>query len=324
MRLPARLLALAFAAFAVPVPAPVSAQAWPTKPIRLVVGFAPGGGADVTARVVAQKLADQLGQQVVVDNRPGAGGIVAAEAVAKAVPDGYTLLLMSNGNAVSASLFKSLPFDTIADFAPVSTLGFFDVAVVASAEAKIDSMKALIAYAKANPGKLNIGTINVGSTQHLSAELFRSMTGFDATIVPYKGSPAVITALRANDVQVAFEMLAPVVPQAKSGAVRILAVTSERRNPAFPDVPTVAESGVPGYAASSWNAIAAPAKTPAALVERLNAEIQRALAAPEVKEKLASLGVTARGSTPDEMKRLVAGDVEKWRRVIEQAKIERQ
>lgn len=324
MRLPARLLALAFAAFAVPVPAPVSAQAWPTKPIRLVVGFAPGGVADVTARVVAQKLADQLGQQVVVDNRPGAGGIVAAEAVAKAVPDGYTLLLMSNGNAVSASLFKSLPFDTIADFAPVSTLGFFDVAVVASTEAKIDSMKALIAYAKANPGKLNIGTINVGSTQHLSAELFRSMTGFDATIVPYKGSPAVITALRANDVQVAFEMLAPVVPQAKSGAVRILAVTSERRNPAFPDVPTVAESGVPGYAASSWNAIAAPAKTPAALAERLNAEIQRALAAPEVKEKLASLGVTARGSTPDEMKRLVAGDIEKWRRVIEQAKIERQ
>ncbi len=324
MRLPARLLALAFAAFALPVPAPVSAQAWPTKPIRLVVGFAPGGVADVTARVVAQKLADQLGQQVVVDNRPGAGGIVAAEAVAKAVPDGYTLLLMSNGNAVSASLFKSLPFDTIADFAPVSTLGFFDVAVVASTEAKIDSMKALIAYAKANPGKLNIGTINVGSTQHLSAELFRSMTGFDATIVPYKGSPAVITALRANDVQVAFEMLAPVVPQAKSGAVRILAVTSERRNPAFPDVPTVAESGVPGYAASSWNAIAAPAKTPAALAERLNAEIQRALAAPEVKEKLASLGVTARGSTPDEMKRLVAGDVEKWRRVIEQAKIERQ
>ena len=324
MRLPARLLALAFAAFALPVPAPVSAQAWPTKPIRLVVGFAPGGVADVTARVVAQKLADQLGQQVVVDNRPGAGGIVAAEAVAKAVPDGYTLLLMSNGNAVSASLFKSLPFDTIADFAPVSTLGFFDVAVVASTEAKIDSMKALIAYAKANPGKLNIGTINVGSTQHLSAELFRSMTGFDATVVPYKGSPAVITALRANDVQVAFEMLAPVVPQAKSGAVRILAVTSERRNPAFPDVPTVAESGVPGYAASSWNAIAAPAKTPAALAERLNAEIQRALAAPEVKEKLASLGVTARGSTPDEMKRLVAGDIEKWRRVIEQAKIERQ
>ncbi len=324
MRFVARFLACTLVTAALPVAAPAYAQAWPTKPIRLVVGFAPGGVADVTARVVAQKLGDQLGQQVVVDNRPSAGGIVAAEAVAKAAPDGYTLLLMSNGNAVSASLFKSLPFDTLADFAPVSTLVHFDVAVVASAEAKIDSMKALIAYAKANPGKLSIGTINVGSTQHLSAELFRSMAGVDATVVPYKGSPAVIAALRANDVQIAFEMLAPVVPQAKSGAVRILAVTSERRNPAFPDVPTVAESGVPGYAASSWNAIAAPAKTPAAIVERLNAEIRRALAAPVVNDRLASLGVTARGSTPDEMKRLVAGDIEKWRRVIEQAGIERQ
>ncbi len=318
----ARLLAALVATLA--LAAPASAQPWPSKPIKLVVGFAAGGVADVTARVVAQKLADQLGQPVVVDNRPSAGGIVAAEAVAKAAPDGTTLLLMSNGNAVSASLFRSLPYDTLADFAPVSTLGFFDVALVASADAKLDSMAALLAYAKANPGKLNIGTINVGSTQHLSAELFRSMTGFDATVVPYKGSPAVITALRANDVQVAFEMLAPVVPQARSGAVRILAVASERRNPAFPDIPTVAESGVPGYAASSWNAIAAPARTPAAVVERLNTEIQRALAAPEVKEKLAALGVTARASTPDEMKRLVAADIEKWRRVIELSRIERQ
>jgi tripartite-type tricarboxylate transporter receptor subunit TctC len=301
-----------------------AAQVYPSKPIRLIVGFAPGGVADVTARVVAQKLSEQLGQAIVVDNRPSAGGIVAADAVAKAAPDGYTLLLMSNGNAVSASLFKSLPYDTIADFAPVSTLGFFEVAVVASGETKIGTMKDLMAYAKANPGKLNIGTINVGSTQHLSAEMFKSMTGFDATVVPYKGSPAVISALRGNDVEVAFEMLAPVIPQAKSGAVRILAVTSERRNPALPDVPTVAESGVPGYAASSWNAIAAPAKTPAPIIAKLHDEIQRALATPEVRDKLAALGVTARASTPDEMKKLVAGDVDKWRRVIEQAKIERQ
>jgi tripartite-type tricarboxylate transporter receptor subunit TctC len=300
------------------------AQAWPQKPIRLVVGFAPGGVADITARVVAQKLSEQLGQQVVVDNRPSAGGIVAADAVAKAAPDGYTLLLLSNGNAVSASLFTTLPYDTIADFAPVSLLGTFDVAVVASAGANIDSMPALMAYAKANPGKLNIGTINVGSTQHLSAEMFRSMTGFDATVVPFKGSPAVITALRANDVQVAFEMLAPVMPQAKSGAVRILAVTSEKRHPALPDVPTVAESGVPGYAASSWNAIAAPAKTPPAVVERLQQEIARVIALPDVREKLAAAGVTARASTPDELKRLLASDVAKWRRVIEQAKIEKQ
>jgi tripartite-type tricarboxylate transporter receptor subunit TctC len=303
---------------------PAAAQAWPQKPIRLIVGFAPGGVADITARVVAQKLSEQLGQQVVVDNRPSAGGIVAADAVAKAAPDGYTLLLLTNGNAVSASLFTSLPYDTVNDFAPVSLLGTFDVAVVASAGAKLDSMGALMAYAKANPGKLNIGTINVGSTQHLSAEMFRSMTGFDATVVPFKGSPAVITALRANDVQVAFEMLAPVIPQAKSGAVRILAVTSEKRHPSLPDVPTVAESGVPGYAASSWNAIAAPARTPPAIVERLQQETARVLALPEVRDKLAAAGVTARASTPDELKRLLASDVAKWRRVIEQAKIEKQ
>jgi tripartite-type tricarboxylate transporter receptor subunit TctC len=304
--------------------APAAAQAWPQKPIRLVVGFAPGGVADITARVVAQKLAEQLGAQVVVDNRPSAGGIVAADAVAKAPPDGYTLLLLTNGNAVSASMFTSLPYDTLNDFAPVSLLGTFDVAVVASAEARLDSMGALMAYAKANPGKLNIGTINVGSTQHLSAEMFRSMAGVDATVVPFKGSPAVITALRANDVQVAFEMLAPVIPQAKSGAVRILAVTSEKRHPSLPDVPTVAESGVPGYAASSWNAIAAPAKTPPAIVERLQQETARVLAMPEVRDKLAAAGVTARASTPDELKRLLASDVAKWRRVIEQAKIEKQ
>ena len=264
------------------------AQAWPSKPIRLIVGFAPGGVADLTARIVAEKLAGQLGQPVVVDNRPSAGGIVAADAVAKAAPDGYTLLLMSHGNAVSASLFKSLPYDTLADFAPVSTLGTFDVAIVASGGSKLGSMKDLVAYARANPGKLNIGTINVGSTQNLSAEMFKSMAGLDATVVPYKASPAVISALRANDVEVAFEMLAPVIPQAKDGAVRILAVTSERRHPSLPDVPTVAESGVPGYAASSWNAIAAPAKTPPAIVARLADEIRTALASPDVKDKLAA------------------------------------
>jgi tripartite-type tricarboxylate transporter receptor subunit TctC len=317
------LLVVLLAAIAA-LPSVASAQPWPAKPIRLVVGFAPGGVADVTARVVAQKLSDQLGQQVVVDNRPSAGGIVAADTVAKAAPDGYTLLLLSNGNAVSASLFRSLPYDTLAAFQPVSLLGTFDVAIVASAEAKIDSLPALMAYGKANPGKLNIGTINVGSTQHLSAEMFRSMTGLDAAVVPFKGSPAVITALRANDVQVAFEMLAPVIPQAKSGAVKILAVTSERRHPALPDVPTVAESGVPGYAASSWNAIAAPAKTPPAIVARLNGEIAKVLALPEVHDKLAAAGVTARPSTPEELGRLLAADVLKWKRVIEQAKIERQ
>jgi tripartite-type tricarboxylate transporter receptor subunit TctC len=316
----------AFAAFmlGMALAAPAQAQTFPSKPIRIIVGFAAGGVADVTARIVAEKLSAQMGQQVLVENRPSAGGIVAAETVAKADADGHTLLLMSNGNAVSASLFKSLPYDTLADFAPVSTLGFFDIAVVVNADSKINSMADLLAYAKANPGKLNIGTINIGSTQHLSAELFKAMAGVDAVTVPFKGSPAVVTALRGNEVQVAFDMLAPIVPQAKAGAVRILAVTSDRRFPGLPDVPTVAESGVTGYQASSWNAIAAPAKTPRAVIDRLNKEIQTALANPEVKDKLQGLGVTARGSTPEQMRQLLASDIDKWRKVIETAKIERQ
>ena len=301
-----------------------SAQPYPARPIKLIVGFAPGGVADVTARVVAQKLADDLGQPVVVDNRPSAGGIVAADAVAKAEPDGYTLLLMSNGNAVSASLFRTLPYDTRRDFAPVSTLGFFDVAIVASEGSRLDSIASVLAFARANPGKLNIGTINVGSTQHLSAELFRSMTGVDATVVPFRGSPALVTALRSNEVQIAFEMLAPILPQAKAGAVKILGVAAERRAPALPDVPTVAESGVTGYAATSWNAIAAPAKVPAPIVERLNRAINQALRDPKVKEQLAAQGVAARGGTPAEMRELLERDIEKWRKVIRDARIEPQ
>jgi len=301
-----------------------SAQSYPTKPVHVIVGFGPGGVADLTCRVVAQKLSAQLGQQVLIENRPSAGGIVAADAVAKAAPDGYTLLLLSNGNAVSASLFKSLPYDTVADFAPVSTLGFFDIAMLTKGDSKWNSVKDVLAYAKVNPGKLNIGTINIGSTQHLSAELFVNMTGINATIVPYKGSPDVLVALRGNDVQIAFDMLAPIISQYKSGVVKVIAITYDRRFSGLPDIPTIAESGVPGYQASSWNAIAAPAKTPRAIIDRLNKEINAALAAPEVKSKLLELGVTARGGTPDALKTLLTSDIAKWRGVIEKAKIEKQ
>jgi tripartite-type tricarboxylate transporter receptor subunit TctC len=301
-----------------------SAQSYPTKPIRVIVGFGPGGVADLTVRVVAQKLSVQLGQQVLVENRPSAGGIVAADAVAKADPDGYTLLLMSNGNAVSASLFKSLPYNTVDDFASVTTMGFFDIAMVVKADSKWNSVKDVLAYAKANPGKLNIGTINVGSTQNLSAELFKGMSGIDAVIVPYKGSPDVLVALRGNDVQVSFDMLAPLMSQMKSGVVRVLAITSDQRFPGLPDVPTIAESGVPGYQASSWNAISAPAKTPKAIIDRLSKEINAALADTEVKKKLLDLGVVARGGTPENLKTLLVSDIEKWRGVIERAKIPKQ
>jgi tripartite-type tricarboxylate transporter receptor subunit TctC len=306
------------------VAAAASAQSYPTKPIRVMVGFGPGGVADLTCRVVAQKLSAQLGQQVLIENRPSAGGIVAADAVAKAAPDGYTLLLMSNGNAVSASLFKSLPYDTVADFASVTTLGFFDIAMITKSDSKLKSVKDVISYAKANPGKLNIGTINIGSTQNLSAELFKAMSGIDVTIVPYKGSPDVLVALRGNDVQVAFDMLAPIISQFKSGVVNIIAITSDRRFPGLPDVPTVAEGGIPGYQASSWNAISVPAKTPRTLIDRLNKEINTALANPEVKSKLLELGVVARGGTPEELNKLLESDIKKWQGVIERAKIEKQ
>lgn len=322
-RIAAALAGLALATLALGT-MPAAAQAWPARPVRLIVGFAPGGVADITARVVAQKLSTLVGQPVVVDNRPSAGGIVAAEAVAKAEADGYTLLLMTNGNAVSASLFRTLPYDTLKDFAPVSTLGFFDVAVVTSGDSHIGTIAQLLAYAKANPGKLDIGTVNTGSTQNLAAELFRSMTGIDATIVPYKGSPALVQALRSNDVQVAFEMLAPILPQAQAGAVRLVAVASERRSPARPQVPTVAESGVPGYAATSWNAIAAPARTPPAVIERLQQAIVQALADAAVQEKLAAQGVAARASTPAQLRDLLVADIDKWRRVIHDARIEPQ
>jgi len=311
-------LALAAAAFA------ASAQNYPARPIKIIVPFGAGGVADITARVLAQKMSETIGQQVLVENRPSAGGIIASEAVAKAEPDGYTLLLISNGNAVSATLFKSLPYDTVNDFAPVSTAGFFDLVVLVNGDSKIGSVRELISAAKANPAKFNIGTINIGSTQHLSAELFRSMAGVEAQTVPFKGTPAVVTALRANDVQVAFEILAPVMSQIKAGALKPLAVTSNRRFPGLPNVPTVSESGLPGYQSSSWNGIAAPARTPQAIIDRLNREINAAVAAPEVKQRLQDLGVEARAGTPQALKDLLVSEIAKWRAVIERAKIEKQ
>jgi tripartite-type tricarboxylate transporter receptor subunit TctC len=301
-----------------------SAQGYPTRPVRLLVPFAAGGVADITARVLAQKMSETMGQQMLVENRPSAGGILASEAVAKAEPDGYTLLFITNGNAVSATLFKSLPYDTVGDFSPVSTVGFFDLVLVVNSDSKIGSVRDLMAFAKANPDKLSIGTINIGSTQNLAAELFRSMSGIDALVVPFKATPAVITALKGGDVQVAFEILAPVLGQIRGGSLKALAVTSERRYPGLPNVPTVAESGVSGYQASSWNGVAAPARTPRAIVDRLNREVNAAAAAPEVRQRLQELGVEARAGTPEALGALLVAEIAKWKAVIERAKIERQ
>ena len=304
---------------------PLRAQAtYPTKPITLIVPFAPGGIADITARTVAQAMGASLGQTIVVDNRPSAGSIVASQAVAKAAPDGYTLLLMSNANAVSASLFKKLPFDALKDFAPIGTLGFFELVICVSRESRFKTLRELIAHGKANPGKLTLATINVGSTQHLSAELFKSRTGIDAVVVPYKGSPAVITALRGGEVDVAFEILGPTLAQITSGAVRALAVTGDQRNAALPEVPTAVEQGVANYDVESWNALATPAGTPQPVIERLNRAVQETLAQADVKKRLADLGVRAKGGTPAQQASLLASEIKRWHEVIVAARIEPQ
>jgi len=295
---------------------------FPERPIMLLVPFGPGGIADLTARAVAEHMAKILGQPVVVENKPSAGSIVASQAVATARPDGHTLLLMSNGNAVSVGLFKKLPYDPVKDFAPVTTLGYFDVGLFVPANSRFAALKDVVAFAKANPGKLNVGTIAPGSTQHLSAKMFETVAGIDALIVPYKGSPAVLTALRAGEIDLAFEIVGPMVPQVQVGAVKALAVSSDRRNPALPEVPTAMQAGVAGYNVASWNALAAPRGTPADVVEALNRAAREAVANPAVQEKLGKLGMRLAASTPAELQALLAGEIQRWGAVIRAAKIE--
>lgn len=314
------------AAVAAASASPWSALAQPlsTRPIRIVVPFGAGGVADVTARVVAQQLSSQLGQSVIIENKPGAGGINAADSVAKAAPDGHTLFLMSNGSAVTVSLFHKLPFDMVKDLAPISTLGYFDIGIVTRPDAPFQTLPELLAYAKAHPGKLNLGSINVGSTQHLAAELFKSSAGIEAQIVPFNGTPAVITALRGQQIDAAVEILTPIMGQITSQAVRLLAVTGSQRSPLLPEVPTAEEAGVPGFVAASWNALAAPAKTPAAVISRLHQEIAKAVASPDVAEKLKAVNVQPQSSTPAQTAQLLQTEIKRWAAVIERARIPKQ
>jgi tripartite-type tricarboxylate transporter receptor subunit TctC len=318
------VLLSAFSAVAIFAAPSAMAQAFPSKPLRIVVPFAAGGAGDLTARIVGAELSASLGQPVTVENRPGAGGVVAAETVARAEPDGHTLFLMSNGTAVTASLFKSLPYDTLKDLAPVSTLGTFDLAVLVPADSPFKTLGELVAFAKANPNKLNIGSINIGSTQNLAAELFKSSADIDAQVVPFKATPELIGALRGKQVDVGVEILGPTLTQIKAGAFRALAVTGKKRSSVLPDVPTAVEAGVKGFQASSWNALAVPGKTPRPVIDRLNKDIVAALARPEVKKKLADLNIDADMSTPDEAAALLASDIKRWGAVIEKAGIPKQ
>ena len=311
-----------FAALAISVWAlPAYPQPLPGRAIKIVVPFGAGGVADLTARIVAQKMSDNMGQSVVIENKPGAGGVVAGDTVAKADADGHTLLLMSNGTAVSAGLFKALPYDTVKDFAPISTLGFFDIAVVVPQNSPYKTLPELLAFARANPGKLNIGTINVGSTQNLAAELFKSSASIQAQIVPFNGTPAVITALRGGQIDAAVEILSPMLPQIQANAISALAVFGEKRSVVLKDVPTAAQSGLANFSAASWNALAAPAKTPKDVVARLNREVKAALDSPDVKKRLMDLNIDATSSTPEQLANLLNAEIRRWSEVIVRAKI---
>jgi tripartite-type tricarboxylate transporter receptor subunit TctC len=304
-----------------------SAQsAYPSKPITVIVPFGPGGVADITARTVGQAMAASLKQPIVIENRPSAGAVVGSAAVAKAAPDGYTLLLMSNANPVSAGLFKKLPYDPVKDFAPIGTLGFFDLALFVADRSPLKNVQDLVARAKAQPGQLTIGTIAVGSTQNLAAELFKTSAGIDALVVPYNGTSALQTALMAGQVDVGIEVLGPMMAHLAPGpkGLRALAVTSDRPFAGLPNVPTVQASGVPKYNVASWNALAAPAGTPPRVIETLNAAIREALGTPDVQQRLQSLGVRAQASTPAELGQLLGSEILRWKQVIADAKIPQQ
>jgi len=300
--------------------------AFPSRALRMVVPNAPGGAADLTARTVGEKLSLALGQPVVIDNKPGAGGVVAGEMVARAEADGHTLLLVSSGTAVSAALFKSLPFDTLRDFAPVSTLATFDLAIASHATGRFKSLADVLSYAHANPGKLNIGTPQVGTTQNLAAELFKASAGIDAQVVPFNGTPPVVTALRGGQIDIMVEILGPLMPQLASGALKPLAVLGDKRTVQLPDVPAVREAGgvLAGFNVSSWNGLAVPAKTPGDVVARLSREIREVLAMPDVRKRLLDLNLVARGSTPAQAGDILAADVRRWGEVIARAGIPRQ
>ena len=306
------------------VPALAAAQSYPTRPVHIVLPFGPGGVADITTRTIAPKLAESLGQNVVVENMPGAGGIRASETVAHAEPDGYTILLLTNGNAVSKALFKSLPYDPLTDFAMISTVGYFSMVIVTAENSKYRTLQDLIGAAKASPGKLNIGTITPGGTQHLAGELFLSMAGIKAAVVPHKTTGEVVIGVRNGSLDAGVDFIAPLLSQVKNGQLRALAVTAGKRQPQLPDVPTAIEAGVKGYDVASWNALAAPAKTPQPILDKLHAAVVKALEAPEVKKRFGELGVEPRPSSPQELKRFYASEAERWSKVVERAGIPKQ
>jgi len=317
----AGLMAVAVALF---TPQVARAQTYPVRPIRLILPFGPGGVADVTARIVTEKLGEKLGQRFIIENMPGAGGITAARAVLSSPPDGYTLALLSNGTAISVSLFKSLNFNPVIDFVPVSSMGYFDFIFVTKSSSPYATLMDFIKEAKAKPGTLNVGTINVGSTQNLAAQLFKSTAGVDVTIVPFRSSPDVLIALLRGDIQMAIENYTAVQSHVADKAAIAVSSSGLVRTSFLPDVPTVKEAAGGDFEARSWNAIFAPKGTPPAVIATLNAALRQVLEMPDLKKRALDLGIEAKASSPEEILDRLKADIDKWADVIERAGIAKQ
>ncbi len=312
-------LALVFASGA----ANAQGAQYPIKPVRMIVGFAPGGGTDLLARVLAQKMTEALGQPVIVDNRAGAGGTIAAELVARATPDGYTLNAMTNSYAVNASFYK-LPYDPVADITPITLIGTSGYLMVVNPKVPAATMKEFLALARARPGELNYGSSGQGAISHLAIELFKLMAGVDLTHVPYKGTAPVLTDLLSGQIQFTAGAIPPTMPHVRSGRLRALGVSTAQRSRLAPEVPTVSEAGVPGYDVSSWYAVSAPPKTPKAIVAKLNGVIAQILAQPEISGRFEKEGVDAVYSTPEALGQLIKTDIAKWIKVSKAIKSKEQ
>lgn len=317
-----RLLAIA-ALVSVSIASAAIAETYPSRPIRIVLPFGAGGVADVSTRIIAEKLGERIGQRFVIENMPGAGGISAAKAVLSAPADGYTLGLVTNGTAISAALFRHLPFDPAVDFAMISTLGTFDLVFAVDAASPYKTLDNFVTAAKAAPGKLNVGTVTVGGTQNLAAELLKTAAGIDIQVVPFRNSPDIVAALLRNDLQMLVEFPAAVKARVDDGSLRLLATSGRNRAAAMPDLATAAEAGVKGYEVTSWNGLFAPRGTPPEVVALINANLREVLALPEIRTRLLELGIEARASRPDELMALLRSDQEKWDEVIVTSGIEK-
>jgi tripartite-type tricarboxylate transporter receptor subunit TctC len=318
------VFALPLIAAGLAAPAARAQAKYPDHPVRVILPFGAGGVADVTARLVAEALSNKLGQNFFVENMPGAGGITAARAALSGGTDGYTLTLLTNGTAISVPLFTRLPFGPLKEFVPISTIGYFTCDFMVNAASPYQTLGDFLKAAKEKPGTLNVGTITVGSTQNLTAELFKAMAGIDVVIVPFRASPDVVVALLRDDIQLAIDFYAALKPTLDGGKARIIATSAPKRSPELPNIPTVQEGGVANFDVTAWNALYAPAGTPDAIIQTLNKALREVLADPDLKKRALDLGIDAKASTPAELDARMRADIEKWDKVIAQAGIAKQ